>query len=70
MRVWVSRDKCDSIGMWTGDKPVLLSTGVYRDGGFCIGHNIKLLIFKKAFGFTPRKGSCKQMELTLKPIKE
>jgi hypothetical protein len=25
--------------------------------------------FKKHFGFTPRKGSCKQYELTLKEVK-
>ena len=65
--VWVTRDEFGMIGMWVGDKPVLLNTGIYRDGGFCIGRNIEPLIFKMAFRFTPRKRSCKQMELTLKP---
>ena len=72
MRVWVTRDKVDEGGstcMWTGE-PGSSDDKVYYD---CID-DVDLIVcesprsFREYFGFTPRKGSCKQYELSLKEI--
>ena len=57
MKVWVERDKAGAgmIDMKTGESEYFWMDLLPRD-------------FKKRFGFTPRKGSCKQYELTLKEI--
>jgi len=70
MKVWVTRDE----GKGTSDcavfkkKPHLeedmWTTGMVRSLVF----EMRVQYFKSLFGFTPRKGSCKQYELTLKEI--
>ncbi|GAG42667.1 unnamed protein product [marine sediment metagenome] len=72
MKTWLTRDVNDkngSVCVWNG-KPRLDDDAIYYD---CID-GVDLIVcegskdFKKFFGFTPRKGSCKQYELTLKEI--
>jgi hypothetical protein len=47
-----------------------LSHGFYWGGrvGDTVPAKMSKVDFKRLFGFTPRKGSCKQMELTLTEI--
>lgn len=73
MKVWVTRDR-DGCCIWN-DKAVLrrdLDFGCFEDvdmkGDRCTSDMLPMW-FKEFFGFTPRKGSCKQYELTLKEIK-
>ena len=66
MKVWVTRDKKDShlnwlIVIWQ-EKPVWNG---YSDGWVM---EVKVTGFKALFGFTPRKGSCQQYNLTLTKI--
>lgn len=79
MKVWVTRDKNDGDGkhdscvVVTESKPVLRrDKETYRhhygkDDDFDM--YISAVNCKKKYKFTPRKGSCKQYELTLKEIK-
>ena len=75
MKVWISRDKganCDRCDVWITEPwknkcsdrhfeydadRALVKGGLSGSG------------FKEQFGFTPRKGSCKQYELSLTEIK-
>ena len=77
MKVWVTRDKGvagNCIVIWD-IKPKL--DGAYweppkRNGYYewgKVSEELATEAFKRLFGFTPRKGSCKQYELTLKEIK-
>ena len=78
MRVWLTRDDgsySDDSCLWTGKKKPFVDTdgrwefvgiGTYPIDSF---EHISPRQSKKYFGFTPRKGSCKQYELTLKEIK-
>jgi hypothetical protein len=70
MKVWVTRDRDDrqfTIAVWSV-KPRLH----HDQWELCQTDDLKELhdpgSFKKKFGFTPRKGSCKQYELSLKEI--
>lgn len=69
MLVWVTRDKTDSgdICIWKS-KPALLRS-MFAIGSDVGDDDFRVGAFKKLFGFTPRKGSCKQMELSLKEVK-
>ena len=78
MKVWVTRDngKHNScVTVWENSKPVINSDGLfYPDYTKDSGMHEQMVVegatkFKSLFGFTPRKGSCKQYELTLKEIK-
>ena len=75
MKVWVTRDSMDRhdqigvyyCGIFSG-KPTKSINGFYYGNGLCLsykptGH------FKQTFGFTPRKGSCKQYNFTLEEVK-
>jgi hypothetical protein len=70
MKVWVTRDKTepshDSICRWA-DEPIMSNNGWFHGGTMLETYEIPE--FKKDFGFTPRKGTCKQCELSLKEIK-
>ena len=80
MLVWVARDRTTSaiVSVWQEKKPTK-TIGSERtlfmpdyENGDCMGsllNNWAPKKFKQHFGFTPRKGSCKQMELSLKEIK-
>ena len=59
MKVWVTRDN------ETGKKIIVSHEAPYQMYGILTQKQ-----FKKQFNFTPRKGSCKQMNLTLKEIVE
>ena len=68
MKVWVTRNRSyDSMKMFI-QRPI-------KANGDYLGVNAEQPLmmsgmgwFKKFFGFTPRKGSCKQYGLTLKEI--
>ena len=75
MKVWVTRDKnragCVCIWRQKPEKESAPIVGVYYDKKNNSA-NFPFYIFddefKKGFGFTPRKGSCKQMNLSLTEI--
>ncbi len=77
MKVWVTRDKTKDgdVAVWVGkEKDLFLNNyGRYSCEADCDTCEIDYLYmrprtFKKYFGFTPRKGSCKEYELTLKEM--
>ena len=74
MKVWVTRDMEEGqacVEMWH-DRPRKYKWMVGAKGQFYYdgarGCDMEYGNFRKFFGFTPRKGSCKQYELTLKEI--
>ena len=76
MKVWVTRDnnRAGFVCLWDSE-PSMNSGGMYAIGEdeaaimFNGEAEFNAEIFKrKWFGFTPRKGSCKQYELTLTEI--
>ena len=74
MKVWITRDENGSVCIWNGNKDLSKSRGEWlSDEDIALeldsmsGQLIKQ--FKKFFGFTPRKGSCKKYELTLTEVK-
>ena len=70
MKVWVTRDKTKSgdVCIWKEHPKPSLVRKMYGINGDVGEDDFRTGAFKKLFGFTPRKGSCKQMELTLKPV--
>ena len=73
MKVWVTRDQIqpeDDTVIWNVVSGRPASDGQDFDyvNGF-IKYESTAASFKKLFGFTPRKGTCKQYELSLKEIK-
>jgi hypothetical protein len=72
MRVWVTREKKEcpyDCGIWFA-KPKKRRDRYDFGGKAPVFRNLyRSSQFKKDFGFTPRKGSCKQYELSLKEIK-
>ena len=76
MRVWITRDKetrwAGDSCLWVG-KPKLMSDGTYdsitKATAIDQFEHMTPSCIKSRFGFTPRKGSCKQYELSLKEIK-
>jgi len=71
MKVWVTRDndETNECNITLGSKPQL-TAGEWFD---CNGDEMTIgghKAFKGRFGFTPRKGSCQQYELSLTKIKE
>jgi len=80
MKVWVTRDRDRAshpeVCVWEGSEAPV----VYEDGYYDCRvterttrvveefEAIEASRFKGLFGFTPRKGSCKQYELSLKEI--
>ena len=77
MKVWITRDdkEYDSqqgdIVIWNSmypKTPKKDGSGVWENGGKCMA-DVNKHDFRNLFGFTPRKGSCKQYELTLKEMK-
>ena len=73
MKVWISRDKTKSgaIEMYD-EKPAIDSRGWWKPLDYDDQeHRLRIFTqkeFKAFFGFTPRKGTCKQYELTLKEL--
>jgi len=71
MKVWVTRDNdCNGIvELHAGPQPAMGDGGYYYPIG-SVGHLLRdtRAEFKAHFGFTPRKGSCKQYKLTLEAI--
>lgn len=68
MRVWVTRDNGNK------NRVTLTTKQPTKRGELFYSKEAAILMMfsdeiKKLFGFTPRKGSCKQYELTLKEIK-
>ena len=79
MKVWVTRDRDNTgdICGWNDMENVKMDdTGFWDAGEYNCNQIISFLEslhpsqFKKMFGFTPRKGSCRQYELSLKEIVE
>ena len=82
MKVWVTRDKNRAahpeVCVWEGsESPIAHDDGYYdcRVSGRTTRvvdefENIEASYFKKLFGFTPRKGSCKQYNLKLEEVTE
>lgn len=71
MKVWVTRDNNtqDWVAISRGKrKPYTNSYGQFTSCGVAIHEDVEK--FKKIFGFTPRKGTCEQYELSLKEIEE
>ena len=76
MKVWVTRDGCKSaaVTLWNGSKPVRNREGFFYpnyEAGDCMNSQMEVWTqaeFRIEFGFTPRKGSIKQMELSLSEI--
>jgi hypothetical protein len=75
MKVWVTRDRDGIICAWNTNRGLEIGD----DGMWDTAESKTDIVegydemdprnFKKLFGFTPRKGSCKQYELELKEIK-
>ncbi len=84
MKVWISRDNTDSVSdfvkiwdrkperhyykersLWKWKGQVFFNPVFPRNPGWQI---IDVRTFKENFGFTPRKGSCKEYELSLKKL--
>ncbi len=79
MKVWITRDSDDDgeICGWKNEKGLIVLDGCWdTDCTSDINTTIDILdclrapVFKSLFGFTPRKGSCKQYELSLKELKQ
>ena len=72
MKVWITRDD-DGCCIWNDrEKPKKNDWDCYEAFGKYserLTEDQPKFIIKEFFGFTPRKGSCKQYELTLKEIK-
>ena len=78
MRVWVTRDKTKNgdVAVWDGYEKDLFINDINGRWESEFGTDTveieqlyeKPKYFKRLFGFTPRKGSCKQMELSLSEI--
>lgn len=76
MKVWVTRDKSKHkyggiIDINKGNKPVMLSNDKFyspSEGEYSLVLREAANNFKSLFGFTPRKGSCTQMNLELTEI--
>ena len=64
MLVWVTRDV--EVIIW-GEEPERDTVDNIFDGNDCL-YQYTEDEFKTLYGFTPRMGSCKQMELSLKGI--
>ena len=67
-KVWVTRDK---VGAHNSSVEIWESKPIKNDGIFTSNGGKQLAVVwhpKKTFGFTPKKGSCKQMELSLTEI--
>ncbi|KKM19748.1 hypothetical protein LCGC14_1652470 [marine sediment metagenome] len=70
MKVWVTRDKGDGhewVDIWRGRVKPILKEKKRFSGGLSL-FTLFTSECKTVFGFTPRKGSCRQMELSLKEI--
>lgn len=71
MKVWVTRNKTNLfyvIDVWVKRKPVLNGKrweSLYIDD---LREQHSKTSFKEKYGFTPRKGSCKQYKLTLEEL--
>lgn len=79
MVVWVTRDKANSsmVAVWDCKGEDLLCNfyGQYELEGDSKGIEIdhfymESRFFKQRFGFTPKKGSCEEMEMTLTRIEK
>lgn len=75
MRIWVSRDSKYDVNVWGGTESPIKDEGVYtwpvtERTCYMLWEEILPSTFKANMGFTPRKGTCKQYELTLKEIKQ
>jgi len=67
---WVTCDGCLGVVIWDiNHKPYKLSNGMYESDENCIYREFPS-DFKKLFGFTPRKGSCRKMKMPLMEIVE
>ena len=79
MKLWVTRDKDDEADIcgWKYKKGLNIGSDGYWDTSSPLEVNSTIPMmdcmtpdtFKKLFDFTPRKGTCKQYELSLKEIK-
>ena len=65
MKVWISRDKVGESGIyvWRGNPTNDPNNGVFYHGGYIFAMGVKE--FKTNFGFTLRKGNCKEYELKI-----
>ena len=68
-KVWATRDNKGKA--WPNRVSLRLGKPINFNYGHCGGEeqcHIACATFKTLFGFTPRMGSCKRMELSLKEI--
>lgn len=69
MRVWVTRCKdIDRVFITKGSKPKLRDRNVVTIPVLMLHIELCAVGFKNLFGYTPRKGSCKLRDLSLKDI--
>jgi hypothetical protein len=71
MKVWVTRDgefPDRDLLFWSEEPHCQKPKGSWWVGRVLPIASMTILSFKALFGFTPRKGSCKQMELSLTEI--
>ena len=68
-KVWVTRNKQSGVIAMTSFKPIRAKGKFYGPDGKVAELSCYAKHFKRFFGFTPRKGSCKQMNLSLTDIK-
>ena len=68
MKVWITRDD-DGICLWEDRANPSKEGDLQFYGSVSPYAYLSSKTFKERYGFTPRKGSCKQYELTLKEIK-
>ena len=66
MRVWITRDK--HVAVWSVN-PKLVPNGKMPSADNLVLDFYEIDAFSDTFGFTPRKGSVAQYELTLTKIK-
>jgi hypothetical protein len=67
-KAWITRDRQQNVIAGTHAKPKTKDASFFSSDGKPAFLFLNVTEFKKAFGFTPRKGSCKQYELSLKEI--
>ena len=72
MQVWVTRDgknfTANKVEFWNSRPKSNRSKAQHFYTGTDYEDDMSISLFKRLFGFTPRKGSCKQYELSLKEI--
>ena len=67
LKVWVTKNEKGLVAVWSVNPKLVLGGKEPSWDNMILGF-YEADAFGDIFGFTPRKGSCKQMELSLKEI--